>query len=245
MESKPRKTDFIAAIIVTFIATRLLTFIWEIFSYWSGSMWSTLVDIYYISAATISGLEFLRITSLWIFFGFVTYFLTTPILNLTYYFRHKNREQNNLEATCSDASSTDDEPNILTKEDFIIEYLKALNKIAVINSKQLISLLQELTVLKNVTIIDKDTVKQKRSVVIGIVTIIIIFVFTIYTVAFMYFPYISRNAFENDIIRITPYVEATEIDRLRSDWVQMRGRADYEEIRSRIEYITYSNNLTR
>ena len=38
------------------------------------------------------------------------------------------------------------------------------------------------------------------------------------------------NKFERDVTKITPYVEEHEIQKIKSDWVCMRNKSDYEKI---------------
>jgi hypothetical protein len=53
------------------------------------------------------------------------------------------------------------------------------------------------------------------------------------------------NKFEQDMIKIAPYIEAEQVTHLRSDWVCMRSQADYDEIYDVINQVIEDNNLPK
>lgn len=72
--------------------------------------------------------------------------------------------------------------------------------------------------------------------VIAIVLTYLVFVF------FISMPMSLSCKFEQDIIKITPYVEEQDVKKLESDWVCMRSKTDYDNIYKLIDNIkdTYS-----
>ena len=51
------------------------------------------------------------------------------------------------------------------------------------------------------------------------------------------------NKFEQDIIKVTPYVEEKDIEKLKSDWVCMRSKSDYDVLYEYIDKIKTENKL--
>jgi len=51
------------------------------------------------------------------------------------------------------------------------------------------------------------------------------------------------NKFEQDIIKVTPYVEEKDIEQLKSDWVCMRSKSDYDVLYEYIDKIKTENKL--
>ncbi|MBQ4544709.1 MAG: hypothetical protein II996_03970 [Oscillospiraceae bacterium] len=56
-------------------------------------------------------------------------------------------------------------------------------------------------------------------------------------------PCIHKVAFDQAIVKITPYIEKNEVDMLKSDWTRMKTKADYKEIDNFIDSIIEKNNL--
>lgn len=50
------------------------------------------------------------------------------------------------------------------------------------------------------------------------------------TIVFLGIPMRLRDNFDQDIVKITPYVEENVITQLKSDWVCMRSKSDYDAI---------------
>lgn len=74
-------------------------------------------------------------------------------------------------------------------------------------------------------------------------TIFLIVISFVNSVAFTIYPYTERTRFDETIIKITPYVERTKIDLLKSDWTQMRDYEDFLDIKTFVDDIIESNNL--
>lgn len=52
----------------------------------------------------------------------------------------------------------------------------------------------------------------------------------LYFIAFFYYPASLMTKFHRDITLITPYISEQEKNQLESDWIQMRGKTDYNNI---------------
>jgi len=52
-----------------------------------------------------------------------------------------------------------------------------------------------------------------------------------------------RESFNNSVDKIAPYTDSQTVEELRSDWVRMRSRSDYNIIKDQIEQIIKDNNL--
>ena len=77
----------------------------------------------------------------------------------------------------------------------------------------------------------------------------LVIVLTISLYAFITFfvttPMSLYNKFEQDIVKIAPYVEECEIMHLKSDWVCMRSKADYDELYKKIDAVILENGLPK
>ena len=69
---------------------------------------------------------------------------------------------------------------------------------------------------------------------IGIPYIIILLLSFLTALVFDWMPCLQKEKFNDKVILITPYVENHEVEKLRSDWLRMKTKSDYDEI---IEYI--------
>lgn len=82
------------------------------------------------------------------------------------------------------------------------------------------------------TLIQQGKRIGKKSLAVIILTAVV-FVLLIFTISI---PMQLHNSFEQDLVKIAPYVEENTITQLKSDWVCMRSEAEYEEI-----YVTINN----
>jgi len=53
----------------------------------------------------------------------------------------------------------------------------------------------------------------------------------------------EKNKFDLKIIKITPYVDTSELNMLKSDWTRMRSKDDFNDIMDQIELIVKEHNL--
>lgn len=77
----------------------------------------------------------------------------------------------------------------------------------------------------------------------GIIMIILVVFLYVFTSFFVSIPMSLSNSFDKDIVQIAPYIEENEIVQLKSDWVSMRSKADYEEIYNRINAVKEEHEL--
>ena len=84
--------------------------------------------------------------------------------------------------------------------------------------------------------------KLGRSAII--LAILIIFCYFLLTF-FVTTPMSLYNKFEQDIVKITPYIDETEILKLKSDWVCMRSKSDYDRIYDVIDAVIQENALPK
>lgn len=78
----------------------------------------------------------------------------------------------------------------------------------------------------------------------SVVQFILITAFTyLFIIFFITAPMSLSNEFEHDIVKIAPYVEENDVKQLKSDWVCMRSKADYDELYKYIDKIKAENNL--
>lgn len=65
----------------------------------------------------------------------------------------------------------------------------------------------------------------------------------LFIIFFVTTPMELSNKFEQDIIKVTPYVEEKDIQKLKSDWVCMRSKSDYDVLYEYIDKIKTENKL--
>lgn len=135
---------------------------------------------------------------------------------------------------------------------FDIKYLKAETKKLIeyeniLNSSQLITeknadekepekeeLLQEISGLKK---------RNKKSINKTISIIILGCCLFLSLICFKIAPCAHRNKFDETIIKITPYIEQNEVNKLKSDWTRMKTKKDYQKIDKFIDDVIEKNNL--
>lgn len=86
--------------------------------------------------------------------------------------------------------------------------------------------------------------EKARLQIMVIISLVLVFV----TICLAYYEFIvepvrTKAQFDIEIQVVAPYVEEQEITKLRSDWVRMRSRADFEKICLKIERIYLENGL--
>lgn len=85
---------------------------------------------------------------------------------------------------------------------------------------------------------------KKNSIIVIIIGIIFISLFSTIYISIAEPRKLYAN-FEQDIIKIAPYVEEIEITQLKSDWVCMRSKSDYEEIYVIIDEVKEKHSLPK
>ena len=109
------------------------------------------------------------------------------------------------------------------------------------NGKELACVAEE-----DLTVVAKEKnmisgMKKLRGLAIAVIIMVVLGVG--YLLIFEILPLNLRTTFDRQIIQITPYVEKMEIDMLRSKWVSMRTKSDYDEINEEIKKIMEENDL--
>lgn len=108
---------------------------------------------------------------------------------------------------------------------------------------------EALTELKNeseqdeqnsVSEIVKKGKKLGKSAILTIVLIVFTYVFITF---FITTPMSLSNQFDKDIIKIAPYVEESEITQLKSEWVCMESKSDYDEIYDKVNMVKEEHDL--
>lgn len=67
-----------------------------------------------------------------------------------------------------------------------------------------------------------------------LLVVLIVFMYLL-IISFVTTPMSLHNKFEQDLVKIAPYVEEDEITQLKSDWVCMRSKSEYDVIYSTID----------
>ena len=86
----------------------------------------------------------------------------------------------------------------------------------------------------------KDAKKGRRTTIIGIIFFVLYFGFIL---VFDYVPHGLWTAYQRDLIKIAPYIEQQELNQIKSNWVCMQSKEDYEEIYKQIDKIKNEHNL--
>lgn len=98
----------------------------------------------------------------------------------------------------------------------------------------------------------KETVKEKAVAVVkkaqkykkyAIALIATIVLFIALWTGFNLLPYGLWTKYQRDLIKITPYIEQHELDIIKSKWVCMQNKEDYDDIYRQINTIKEENDL--
>lgn len=81
-----------------------------------------------------------------------------------------------------------------------------------------------------------------KSSILLIILIVLMYFFIIF---FVTTPMSLHNKFEQDLVKIAPYVEEVEITQLKSDWVCMRSKSEYDIIYSVIDKVKEKYSLPK
>lgn len=90
-----------------------------------------------------------------------------------------------------------------------------------------------------------DGLKKRNKKIINKTVLIIVlgcFLF-LSLICFKIAPCAQRNKFDETIIKITPYIEQSKVNKLKSDWTRMKTKEDYQEIDQFIDDVIEKNNL--
>jgi hypothetical protein len=91
-----------------------------------------------------------------------------------------------------------------------------------------------------------ETIQEGKRVGKSAIHLVIVAILTyLFLTFFVTKPMNLYNKFEQDMIKIAPYIEAEQVTQLRSDWVCMRSQADYDEIYDVINQVIEDNNLPK
>ena len=82
--------------------------------------------------------------------------------------------------------------------------------------------------------------KSRKSAVLLTVFIIILYLYIIF---FITTPMKLYNKFDQDMVKIAPYVDECMITQFKSDWVCMRSKEDYNAIYTLVDNILKENSL--
>lgn len=99
------------------------------------------------------------------------------------------------------------------------------------------------TILKNEKIKKQDSRLEKALRITSRICIFFWILFLCYVFIYQLWPATVNGTFNRRIVQITPYIEASEIDILKSEWVSMESKDDYDQIKVKIDNILSENDL--
>lgn len=92
----------------------------------------------------------------------------------------------------------------------------------------------------------KDTIRSGKKLKAPLIILILLIIFLhIFLFFFVLYPSSIKNKFDRDITMIYPYVEEATIHKLRSNWVCMRSKSDYDDLYLYIDQIQIDNSLPK
>lgn len=86
----------------------------------------------------------------------------------------------------------------------------------------------------------KDGKQVGKSTILLIISVVFTYVFVVFC---LLTPMRLHNEFEQDLLKIAPYIEESEITRLKSDWVYMRSKSEYDAIYTTIDEVKADHSL--
>jgi len=64
-----------------------------------------------------------------------------------------------------------------------------------------------------------------------------------FTLTYFYFPFSIKTSFDISITKISPYTDTNKLDVLKSDWMCMKSKDDFYNIKNQIDWIIEQHNL--
>lgn len=86
----------------------------------------------------------------------------------------------------------------------------------------------------------KDAKRGRKTTIIGVIFFVLYFGCIL---VFDYLPHGLWTDYQRDLLKIAPYIEQQELDQIKSDWVCMQTKEDYEEIYKQIDEIKNEHSL--
>lgn len=87
---------------------------------------------------------------------------------------------------------------------------------------------------------------RKIEIILKVLSVIFCLIYVLifcYVIIYELAPTFCKEEFDRKIIQITPYIEKRDIDILKSKWVTMKSKDDYDIISNEINRILVENNL--
>ena len=134
------------------------------------------------------------------------------------------------------SSSLDTTKRTITTAEGILE---EINNYHIQESKQQREITKEEVETEAKEIIRKA--KKNRKSMIAIVIFVALYLG--YIIVFNFAPHILWVDYQRDLLKIAPYVEQQELDQIKSDWVCMQSKEDYDAIQKRINEIKNNHSL--
>lgn len=225
------KGTIVIGVITTVICVYFVQPLIDISRGFTGSIFTSLVNYYYVCSATVEGNEVTRYAALLIFtiaMGLLIVWLFDNILKFTIAIREQKQhptEDFKTETT-----------NIISEEplDSIVTNIERIER-------NILRIEEQFNNIDEKRIYSTKALKRKR--MLNIFGLLIYIIFLLNILVFAHFPYITKSKFNVNITKITPYVETKEIEMLKSDWVRMKTKDDYIKIVEKIDFIVSENNL--
>ncbi len=139
-----------------------------------------------------------------------------------------------------------------------LQTLKSLKHLKTVEKMLCEGSLQKTTVARSTSVKSEETEKEsyseellkiKTSLKPALLSSGILIIFSLLLYVFLFLSIIKpthlRDQFDRNILLITPYTQISEIDYLKSEWVQMSNEDDYNIIYKRIDEIVIQNSLTK
>lgn len=177
---------------------------------------AALIDYFFYSCSCASGISFISTMVIYATFIFV-YLSVRKLVQIAY-------PSNEKEAS---AKNPENPKEMATEGQEIGQLVDKLAKTAVRIDKLERKIKKQAYALKI------------TSIVTSFAWIILLFDLAVY----QYAPTLMKESFDRRITQIIPYVESQKIDLLKSDWVSMDSKEDYDKIVAEIESILAENNL--
>ena len=91
-----------------------------------------------------------------------------------------------------------------------------------------------------------ETIKEGKRIGKSAIQLVILTIFSyLFLTFFVTTPMSLYNKFQQDIVKIAPYIGERDVIQLQSDWVCMRSKADYDEIYAVIDRVVEENGLPK
>lgn len=221
--SKENVTNLGITLLGSVIFMQLVTPAMQIIENMGSGILTALVNFFYLSCSHASSTGFIGTVAyvvLIVFYSFASMILSS----VTFPSRHNASKSEKKSQAIIEKSEND-----TTKD--IVDQLAEIEK-EVKNVQESIKSIE-----------DKKNKSEKCQTILARIFFVLLTFWLVFVIVYEYFPLLRKEKFDREIIQIAPYVDDSEIVRLKADWANMKTQEDYLTLKEDVQNIMEANNI--